>query len=78
MQNRYPGYTPADFLGLVADHTITYQDCAELLEEELMLRFPCIRPDEFYPLIQEKSQDAEEYCHRLIKVHKQLEEMLRN
>ena len=78
MESRYPGYTLTDFLGLVTDHIITYQDCAEILEEELMSQFPWIKPDEFYPVIKKKSVDAEDYCYRLIKAQKQLEEMLRN
>ncbi len=78
MESRYQGYTLADFLGFVSEGTVTYQDCAEMLEEELMHRFPSIKPDEFYPIIKKKSFDAEDYCYRLIKAGKQLEEMLGN
>lgn len=78
MGSHYENYTLADFLGLVSNHTATYQECAEMLEEELKLRFPWIKPDEFYPLLKKKSFDQEDYCYRLIKAGKQLEEMARN
>lgn len=76
MESRYQGYTLADFLGLVSDHTVTYQDCAEILEEELMRRFPWIKPDEFYPVMKQKAFDAEDYCYRLIQAGKKLEEII--
>lgn len=76
MENRYHGYTLADFLGLVRDGTVTYQDCAEMLEEELVHRFPWIKPDEFYPIMKQKAFDAEDYCYRLIQAGKKLEEII--
>ncbi len=78
MESRYDGYTLADCLGLVSNSTVTYEECAEILEEKLQHSFPWIKPDEFYPLIKKKSFDQEDYCYRLIKAGKQLEEMSRN
>ena len=78
MESLYTGYTLADFLGFVSDGAVTYKDCAEMLEEELLHRFPWINPDEFYPLFKKKSSDYEDYCYRLITAGKQLEEMVRN
>lgn len=78
MERLYVGYTLADFLGFVNGGIVTYQECAKILEEELMRKFPWINPDEFYPLIKTKSSDYEDYCYRLIKTGKQLEEMVRS
>jgi len=78
MGDLYVGFTLGDIVGLAHEHTITYSECAEFIEEKLNQRFPWIKPDEFYPVIKKKSVDGEDYCYRLIKAGKQLEEMLGN
>lgn len=78
MGDLYVGFTLGDIVGLAHEHTITYSECAELIEDKLNQRFPWIKPDEFYPVIKKKAFDAEDYCYRLIKAQKQLAEMLRN
>lgn len=78
MRDLYVGYTLGDIVSLAHERTVTYLECAEILEQELQRRFPWIKPEEFYPLLWKKSSNYENYCYQLIKAGKQLEEISRN
>lgn len=78
MWDHYVGYTLGDIVGLAHEHAITYWECAEILEQELQRKFPLIKPDEFYQNIKRDVCGPLDYCERLVKAKKQLEEMARN
>ena len=78
MKSLYVGYTLADIVGLASSNTFTYLECTEILEEELMKRFSWIDPAVFYPQIRKKAVNDQDYCERLVKAGKQLEEVVKS
>lgn len=78
MVSLYVGYTLADIVGFARERTFTYQECAEILERELMNRFPWINPHTFYPLIRQNAGSDEDYCHNLVEAGRKLTEVTRS
>ena len=78
MESLYVGFTLGDIVGLAHEHTLTYQECAGILEEELIRRFPWIDPDKLYSQIKNQAANDLDYCERLVNAGKKLEEAVKS
>lgn len=78
MGDFYSGYTLADILGLAYNNTLTYRECTEILEERLIKKFPGFESSTLYSRIKKQAANDLDYCERLVKAGKQLEELARN
>ncbi len=73
MHNYYrQGYTLADIVGLAREKAITYNECADILEDELWQRFTPYISANFYQRLRLKAATTEEYCERLVRVGRML------
>ena len=74
-------YTLGDIAGLVPEQIITYPECAEIMEEELLRRFPSLTAtaDRLYGSIRHSCRcpdgtlDYQRYCAELCSLERELQ-----
>ena len=78
----YNDYTLTDIIGLARENVITYMECAEIMEEQIPLRYPKINGDynqifEFVKgwCVSDQGHDFQRYCHRLAELERTLQKI---
>jgi len=66
----YNGKTLDSIFRRATAGVISYEGCAQLLEQQLQQMFPWIDPHQIYVPVRERSQDVTEYCRNLLGIEK--------